>query len=65
MILASKNFIELKEEFESTQMDQQKKFVESKEKFEVLKLKNNLIPKGLIPLEKFIDQNDVFQAPKL
>jgi len=60
-----RNFIELKEEFQSTQMDQQNMFEESKEKSEVLQLKNNLIPKGLIPLEKLFDQNDVFKAPKL
>jgi len=40
-------------------------FVESKEKSEVLQLKNNLVPKGLIPLEKLFGQNDVFKAPKL
>ena len=60
-----RNFIELKEEFQSTQMDQQNMFMESKEKLEVLQLKNNLIPKGLIPLEKLFDQNDVYKAPKL
>lgn len=31
-----RNFIELKEEFQSTQMDQRNMFVESKEKSEVL-----------------------------
>lgn len=60
-----KNFIELIEEFESTQVDQQNMFVESKGKYEVLQLKNNLIPKGIIPLEKLFDQNYVFKAPKL
>lgn len=39
--------------------------VESKENFEVLQLKNNSIPKGLIPLEKLVDQNDVFKSPKI
>jgi len=38
---------------------------ESKESSEVLQLQNNLIPKGLIPLEKLFDQNDVFKAPRL
>lgn len=50
-----KNFIELKEEFESTQVDQQNMLVESKENSEVLQLKSNSIPKGLIPLEKIFD----------
>jgi len=39
--------------------------VESKENFEVLQLKNNSILKGLIPLEKLFDQNDVFKSPKI
>ena len=30
-----------------------------------MQLQNNLIPKGLIPLEKLFDQNDVFKAPRL
>lgn len=28
-------------------------------------MKNNAIPKGLIPLEKLFDQNDVFKSPKI
>ena len=51
-----KNFIELKEEFESTQVDQQNMLVETKGNSEVLQLKNNCIPKGIIPLEIFFDQ---------
>ena len=39
--------------------------VESKGNFEVLQLKNNSIPKGLTPLEKLFDQNDVFKLPKI
>ena len=27
-------------------------------------MSNNFIPKGLIPLEKLFDQNDVFQNPQ-
>lgn len=38
---------------------------ESKENSKVLQLKNNSIPKGLIPLEKLFDQNDVFKSPKI
>lgn len=60
-----RNFIELKEEFEHNQIDQQNMLIESKESSEVLQLQNNLIPKGLIPLEKLFDQNDVFKAPRL
>lgn len=60
-----KNFIKLKEEFESTQVDQQNMLVESKENSEVLQLKNNSIPKGLIPLEKLFDQNDMFKSSKI
>ena len=39
--------------------------VESKENSKVLQLKNNSRPKGLIPLEKLFDQNDVFKLPKI
>jgi len=38
---------------------------ESKGSSEVLQLKNNYIPKGLIPLEELFDQNDVFKSPKI
>ena len=60
-----KNFIELKEEFESTQVDQQNMLAETKGNSEVLQLKNNSIPKGIIPLEKIFDQNDVFKSPRI
>ena len=30
-----------------------------------MQLKNNSIPKGLIPLEKLFYQNDVFKSPKI
>ena len=39
--------------------------VETKVNYEVLQLKNNCIPKGLIPHEKKIDQNDVFKSPRM
>ena len=38
---------------------------ETKGNFEVLQLKNKSIPKGLIPLEKLFDQNDVFKSPRI
>ena len=60
-----KNFIELKEEFENIQVDQQNMLAEYKGNSEVLQLKNNSIPKGLIPLEKLFDQNDIFKSPKI
>lgn len=40
-------------------------FVETKANTEVVQLKNNCIPKGLIPLEKLFDQNDVAKNPKM
>ena len=40
-------------------------FVETKVNFEVLQLKNNCVPKGLIPLEKNFDQNDFFKYPRM
>ena len=40
-------------------------FVETKVNSEVLQLKNNCIPKGLIPLEKIFDQNDVSKSPRM
>jgi len=60
-----KNFIELKEEFESTQVDQQNMLAETKGNSIVLQLKNNSIPKGLIPLEKLFDRNDMFKSPRI
>ena len=39
--------------------------VESKGNSEVFQLKNNSIPKILIPLEKIFFQNDVFKSPKI
>ena len=32
---------------------------------DIIQLKNNYIPKGLIPLEKMFDQNDVAKDPKV
>ena len=55
----------MKEEFESTQVDQQNMLAETKGNSEVLQLKNNFIPKGLIPLENIFDQNDVFKSPRI
>jgi hypothetical protein len=30
-----------------------------------VQLKNNIIPKGLVPLEKLFDENDVARNPKI
>ena len=38
---------------------------ETKGNSEVLHLNNNSIPKGLTPLEKIFDQNDVFKSPEI
>jgi hypothetical protein len=32
---------------------------------DIVKLKNSIIPKGLVPLEKFLDNNDVAKNPKI
>ena len=32
---------------------------------DIIQLKNNFIPRGLIPLEKNFDQNDVANKPKV
>ena len=32
---------------------------------DIVQLKNNHIPRGLIPLEKLFDQNDVARDPKM
>ena len=32
---------------------------------EIIQLKNNCIPKGLVPLEKLFDNNDVERNPKV
>jgi len=31
----------------------------------IVQLKNNIIPKGLVPLEKLFDENDVARNPKI
>jgi hypothetical protein len=31
----------------------------------IMQLKNNIIPKGLVPLEKLFDNNDVSRSPKI
>ena len=51
----------MKEEFESTQVDQKNMLAETKGNYEVLQLKNNCIPKVLIPPENIFAQNDVFK----
>jgi len=32
---------------------------------DIVHLKKNIIPKGLVPLEKFFDENDVARNPKI
>jgi len=32
---------------------------------DIIQLKNNIIPKGLVPLEKMFDENDVAKNPKI
>jgi hypothetical protein len=32
---------------------------------DIMQLKNNIIPKGLVPLEKLFDNNDVATSPKI
>ena len=32
---------------------------------DIMQLKNNIIPKGLVPLEKLFDNNDVARSPKI
>jgi hypothetical protein len=32
---------------------------------DIVQLKNNIIPKGLVPLEKLFDENDVARNPKI
>jgi hypothetical protein len=31
---------------------------------EIIQLKNNITPKGIVPLEKFFDDNDVAKNPR-
>ena len=60
-----KNFTELKEDFENIQVYQKIMLAKSKGNSEVMQLKNNFIPKGLIPLEKLFYQNDIFKSSKI
>lgn len=57
--------MELKEEFESIQVDQKNIFAKMKANTKIFQLKNNCIPKGLIPLENLFDHNDVVKNPKI
>lgn len=41
------------------------KLIQKKEEFEVLQLKDNVIPRGLGPLEELFDFNDVAKNPKM
>jgi len=50
----------LKEENQNT-----KEFINHIGSRKVLQLKNNFIPKGLVPLEQFFDNNDVLKKPRV
>lgn len=79
-----KRFLENKEEFVNTQIDEENHIGENppivvetisaskKEEYSyvfagkyIIQLKNNYIPKGLVPLEDMFDKNDVFKNPKV
>lgn len=64
-----KIFLECVEEFVDMQVDQEEDIVESTEKKsykdtlvgqKIIELKTNHIPKQLVPLEKLLDNNDVY-----
>ena len=72
--------MQMSDEFENVQIDEENMFEEMEapvlpsksedfqnfiEGKEILQLKNNTIPKGLIPLGEFFDNNDVSQNPKV
>ena len=40
-------------------------YLNAMEAKEIIELKNNCIPKGLVPLEKLFDNNDVAKNPKV
>ena len=45
--------------------DENKKLKNMVGRKEIIQLKSNFIPRGLIPLEKLFDQNDVAKDPKV
>ena len=50
---------------ESQKSDEQQQYLNSLCGKEILQLKSNAIPRGLVPLEKLFDHNDVAKDPKL
>jgi hypothetical protein len=73
-------FLQNSDEFSSTHIDEENLFVEEEDADltpsskdyqnvidgkEIIQLKNNCIPKGLVPLEELFDNNDVEKNPKV
>ena len=64
-------FLTLSEEFESCTIDEEEVVNHNKEDpfinniidHEIIQLKNNCIPKGMVPLEKLFENNDVAKNP--
>ena len=57
-----KDFMQVKGKFEDISIDTE---AEGVNQMDVLQLKENYIPKGLIPLEELFDQDDVARKPTL
>jgi hypothetical protein len=73
-------FLQNPDEFASTHMDEENLFLEEENAGstpsshdyqnviigkDIIQLKNDFIPKGLVPLEKLLDNNDVEKNPKV
>ena len=52
--------LQIDEEQEKTESGQQQFYKNSMVGQHIIELKNNFIPKGLVPLERIFDNNDVF-----
>jgi hypothetical protein len=80
MIRKSLGSFKCSDEFSSTHIDEENLFVEEENAGltpnsqdyqnviagkEIIQLKNNCIPKGLVPLENIFDNNDVAKNPKV
>lgn len=50
---------------DTQESDEQKEYLNNLCGKEIIQLKSNAIPRGLVPLEKLFDQNDVVKEPKL
>ena len=66
-------FLERVEEFAGIQIDDEQEIVENQNSSpfnktmvgkNIIDLKTNFIPKGLVPLERLFDNNDVFLKPE-